>query len=89
MLKTVVRGRAPAAVVAGKAPVVPRAHLTEAAQRNPVVSALEELEAVAGTPVAVVAAAVGSVVEVVERMTTLAALMPEVEEVALHMQTRR
>jgi hypothetical protein len=38
--------------------------------------------------VAAVAAAVGSVAVVVERMTTLVALMPEAAEVDLHMQTR-
>ena len=89
MLKTVVLGKVLAVVVVGKALVVPRVHPTAAAQHNPVVLALEELGAVAGTPAAAVAAAVGSVVGVVERMTTLAALMPVVEEEALHMQMRR
>ena len=65
----------------GKALVVPRVHPTAAAQHNPVVLGLEELEVAAGTPAVEVAAAV-------ERMTTLAALMPVAAEEGLHMQTR-
>jgi hypothetical protein len=49
---------------------------------------LEELEVAAGTPAVEVVAAVGSVAAVVERMTTLAALMPVAAEGGLHMQTR-
>ncbi len=89
MLKTVVLDKGLAAAVAGKALVVPRVHPTAAAQHNPVVLALEGLEAVAGTPVAAVVAVVGLAAEAAERMTILAALMPEEEAAALHMQTRR
>ena len=61
---------------------------TAAVRHNPVVLGLEELEVAAGTPAVEVAAAVGSVAAAVERMTTLAALMPVAAEEGLHMQTR-
>ena len=89
MLKTVVLGKVLAVVVVGKALVVPRVHPTAAAQHNPVVLALEVLEAAAGTPAVVEAVAVGLAAEAAERMTILAALMPEEEAADLHMQTRR
>jgi hypothetical protein len=82
------RDKVPEAAAVGKALGVPRVPLTAAVRHNPVVLGLEELEVAAGTPVAAVAAAVGSVAVVVERMTTLVALMPEAAEVDLHMQTR-
>ena len=88
MLKTVVLGEVLAAVVVGKALVVPRVHPTAAAQHNPVVLGLEVLEAAAGTPAVVEAVAVGLAAEAAERMTILAALMPVVVEEDLHMQTR-
>jgi hypothetical protein len=81
------RDKVPEAAAVGKALGVPRVPLTAAVRHNPVVLGLEELEVAAGTPVAA-AAAVGSVAVVVERMTTLVALMPEAAEVDLHMQTR-
>jgi hypothetical protein len=82
------RDKVPEAAAVGKALGVPRVPLTAAVRHNPVVLGLEELEVAAGTPVAAAAAAVGSVAVVVERMTTLVALMPEAAEVDLHMQTR-
>jgi hypothetical protein len=82
------RDKVPEAAAVGKALGVPRVPLTAAVRHNPVVLGLEELEVAAGTLVAAVAAAVGSVAVVVERMTTLVALMPEAAEVDLHMQTR-
>tara|TARA_B110000503_G_scaffold57314_1_gene91739 strand:+ start:263 stop:532 length:270 start_codon:yes stop_codon:yes gene_type:complete len=88
LLKTVVLGKVLAVVVVGKALVVPRVHPTAAAQHNPVVLALEVLEAAAGTPAVVEAVAVGLAAEAAERMTILAALMPVVVVEDLHMQTR-
>jgi hypothetical protein len=88
LLKTVAPGKVPAAAAVGKTPVVPGVHLTAAAHRSQVVLELVELEAVAGTPVAAVAEAVGSAAVVAEQTTILVVLMPVAEEAGLHMRTR-
>jgi hypothetical protein len=87
--KTVAPGKAPEVVAVVKTLGGPVVHLTAAAPHSRVVLELVEQEVVAGTPVAAVAAAAGSVAVAAELTTILAVLMPVVEEAVLHMQTRR
>jgi hypothetical protein len=82
----VVPAKAPEVAVAAQVPADLRVLRTVAVRLNPVVLALVEPEAVAGTRAVEEAAAVGMAAAVVEQTTTLAVPMLEEEAVDLPLQ---